>query len=442
MSLDDRRSVGSLPPVHEAWLPREHSLHRPRHGRRQLTALISALVFFAAPTVMWVFGMRPAELENHKLASFPSPADGWGFLTGMDTWATDNLVFREEAIQVVDWVSRSVFGEPAPFDQGGHAPAGPLAGSPGSQDSTGSTQPDTPGAEDESAGYRRVIEGSDGWMYLGLDVSNKCQPQQPIDESVRQLAALRDAVEASGRTFMLVVVPDKTTMVPEHLPDTYPGKKCAREASPELWRQLAVQTRAVDLRPSLQTASDVLNRPLYFPLDSHWTDEGALTMVRQIADRLDEGVSKNWKLRTAGKRTAEADLPRLIGQHGDNHATNYRLLPDGRTDRTGQHLDDPRRPVHRTSKPIKGMVDQSILLLGDSFMLPASAYMSAAFADVTQLYYGTIESDPATVISTMVDNDVVVMEMVERNIAQGKPAMLTAEFIDQLRQELQKHPVR
>lgn len=427
--------------MHEAWLPREHSLHRPRHGRRQLTALISALVFFVTPTLMWVFGMRPAELENHKLAAFPSPLDGWGLMTGMDDWATDNLVFREEAIATADWVSRAVFGEPAPFDQGGTPPAGPLAGSP---DSRGETRPDNtiPGAEDESAGYRRVIEGSRGWMYLGLDVSNKCQPQQPIDESVRQLAALRDAVESSGRKFMLVVVPDKTTMVPDYLPDTYPGKKCAHEASPELWRQLALQTRAIDMRVPLQAATDVLDRPLYFPLDSHWTDEGALTMVRQVADRLDTGVSESWKLRRAGVSTAEADLPRLIGQHGENHATNYRLLPDGRTDRTGKHLDDPRKPVHRTSKPIKGMVRQPTLLLGDSFMLPSSAYMSAAFADITQMYYDTTEANPGAVVSSMADNEVVVLEMVERNIALGTPAMFSQAFVDQVRQELQKRPIR
>ena len=91
-----------LPPVHEAWLPREHSLHRPRHGKRQLTALISALVFLATPTLMWVAGMRPSEIENHELASFPGVGDGWGLFTGLEGWATDNLVFREEAISTAD----------------------------------------------------------------------------------------------------------------------------------------------------------------------------------------------------------------------------------------------------------------------------------------------------------------------------------------------------
>ncbi|MFD2398456.1 hypothetical protein ACFSVJ_19220 [Prauserella oleivorans] len=118
-----------LPAVHEAWLPREHALHRPRHGGRQLTALISAVVFFTAPTLMWVFGARPGEIENHKLAGFPSIADGWSFFTDLPAWATDQLVFRAGAIDAADAISRSLFGEPAPFGQGSRD-TGPIPGTP------------------------------------------------------------------------------------------------------------------------------------------------------------------------------------------------------------------------------------------------------------------------------------------------------------------------
>ncbi|HEY7595727.1 MAG TPA: hypothetical protein VH969_21430 [Actinophytocola sp.] len=441
MTLHDRRSVGGLPPLHEAWLPREHALHRPRHGGRQLTALICALVFFTTPAFMWLFGMRPVALENHQVKGFPSILEGWGFLTGMDPWATENLVFRPEAIAAADWVSRTLFGEAAPYDQGNGAPAGPLPGGPPKPE-TGTTTPDDPSATDQdSAGYRRVIEGSDGWMYLGLDTANKCKPKQPLDKTIKQLDALRDAVEASGRKFMLVAVPDKSTMVPEHLPDSYPGKHCASEVTPGLWRNLAT-AGAIDMRPSLQATSELLGRPVYFPLDSHWTDEGALTMVRQLADRIEPGVSENWRIERSETHEASADLPPLIGKQGENKAPSFRLLPDGETDRTGTHLKDPRKPIRRSSEPIDGMVDKSTLLLGDSFMLPASAYLSGAFSDITQLYYNTIESDPALVASTMVENDVVVFEIVERNIALGTPEILDGPFIDHVREELQKHPIR
>lgn len=437
VSLDNPRSAPGLPPVHEAWLPREHSLHRPRHARRQLTALICALVFFTSPTVMWLFGMRPTELENHELASFPNPLSGWGFLTGMDVWATDNLVFRADAIQAADWVSRTFFGESAPFDQGNTTPSGPLPGSPEEP-----PRPGAPAEEDpDTAGYRRVIEGKDGWLFLGQDVIGKCQPEQPVDTTVQRLAELRSAVEASGRKFMLVAVPDKTTMNPEFLPDRYPGQSCVRSATPQLWRELVRVAKAIDMRPPLYAASELLDRPIYHPLDSHWTSEGALEMVRQLAERIEPGVSEDWRIDRQGTHTAPADLPPLIGRDGDNKATSYRLLPDGRTDRTGRSVD-PREPVHRTSEPLDGMVDRSTVVLGDSFMLPTSAFLPAAFSDITQVFYSTIAGDAGLVVDAMADNEVVVVEIVERNVARGHVELFDPAFIELVRQELQKRPIR
>lgn len=442
MTLDDRRPVDALPPVHEAWLPREHSLHRPRHGGRQLTALISALVFFTAPTFMWLFGMRPAELENHELAGFPSIWDGWEFLTGMDPWATENLVFRANAIDAADWVSRTFFGEAAPFDQGTSTPSGPLPGSPGNSEDEQTTEPDNPANEPDAAGYRRVIEGEDGWLYLGQDVIAKCQPRRSIAETARQLAKLRDVVEESGREFVLVAVPDKSTMVPENLPDSYAGKDCAQEATPELWRQLADVANAIDMRPPLEAVTEQLGRPVYFPKDSHWTNEGAIELVRQVAERLEPGISSSWEISERTTRSGPADLPPLIGQSGTNEGTIYRLEPDGENERTEPPLGDLREPVHRTSEPLDGMIERPTLLLGDSFSLPASGYMPATFSDVTQLYYSTIDPDPALVARTMADNEVVILEIVERNIARGNLSLLDDSFIDLARKEMQNRPIR
>ncbi|OLF06398.1 hypothetical protein BLA60_32365 [Actinophytocola xinjiangensis] len=437
--MDDRRPVDGLPPVHEAWLPREHSLHRPRHGGRQLTALISALVFFTTPTFMWLLGMRPAELENHQLASFPSVWDGWDFLTGMDPWATDNLVFRGGAISAADWVSRTFFGEPAPFDQGTSTPSGPLPGNPGDERTT---EPDNPANEPDAAGYRRVIEGDDGWLYLGQDVIAKCQPRRPVEETMGQLVKLRAAVEASGREFVLVAVPDKTTMIPENLPDSYAGRDCAEKATPALWSQLAATADALDMRPPLAAAAEEYDKPVYFPQDSHWTNEGALTMLEQIAEELEPGVTDDWEISRRGERQSTADLPPLIGQEGKNDSTSYRLRPDGQTDRTASAVNDLREPVRRTSDPLDGMIQRPTLLLGDSFTLPISSYLPAAFSDVTQLYYSTVEPDPGLVARTMGDNEVVILEIVERNIARGSLNLLEDSFIDLVREELQKRPIR
>ena len=79
-------------------------------------------------------------------------------------------------------------------------------------------------------------------------------------------------MEASGRTFVLVVVPDKTTMVPEYLPEHLPrqGLRRARHARSCGSRSISV-AGAMDMRPRLAAAADRHDRPIYYPQDTHWT---------------------------------------------------------------------------------------------------------------------------------------------------------------------------
>lgn len=436
--------TNDLPPVHEAWLPREHSLHRPRHGKRQLTALVSALIFFATPALMWVFGMRAGEIENHKLAAFPSITDGWGLFTGLDDWATDNLPFRPGAVDATGWVSETFFGEPAPFDQGGGgAPTGPLPGSPSEeprQDETDPTEGQTDGSE--QAGFRQVVNGEDGWMYYGSDALSKCRPLQPLSTTIEQFVKLRDAIESSGRTFVLVLVPDKTTMVPEYLPDTYPGKDCAAPVTPELWQQSVSIAGAMDMRPRLANAAERSDRPVYYPQDTHWTSEGALEMLKAVANEIDPEITDSWRIQLKDTTNNAADLPPLIGKKGVNEVHNYRLRPDGRYDRVRKNTADLIGPKHYTSKRLTGMITTPAAVLGDSFLVGVSGYLPAAFTDVTVQYYRSAENKPDEAIKTITDSEIVVVEVVERNVAAGAVALLDQGFIDALGQQLAKHPIR
>lgn len=425
-------------------MPKEHSLHRPRHGKRQLTALISALVFFATPTLMWVVGMRPSEIENHELASFPSISDGWGLFTGMEGWATDNLVFREEAISAADWVSRTFFGEPAPFDQGG-TPTGPLPGTPEEKGTT--TEPEENGPIDvprgsDSGGYRQVVEGAEGWLYFGGDALSKCEPIKPLSQTIGQLTKLRDAVERSGRTFVLVVVPDKTTMVSEYLPERYPYKDCAAPVGPQLWQQSIGVAGSLDLRPRLAAAAQRYGRPLYYPQDTHWSTEGALEMIKAVAQDVKPGVAEKWRIQRKDEELVEADLPRLVGRNGDNKVINYRFKPDGRADRARNPTINLSQQKHYNSKELEGMVYAPTTVLGDSFLVNASGYLPAAFADLTMQYYRAAASRPEETIDAFTDANIVVLQVVERNVAAGVIDLLDQSFLDRLDQELRRHPVR
>ena len=433
------REPQQLPAVHEAWLPREHSLHRPRHGGRQLTALISAVVFFVTPTLMWVFGMRPTEIENHALAGFPSLADGWGLFTGLPTWATDQLSFRSAAITAADGISRGLFGESAPHDQGGTSNSGPLPGSPPPANGDTPTQGTSSGPVDQ-AGYRQVIEGKDGWLYYGVDAEAKCAPNRPLSDTIARIEQVREMVRNSGRTFVWIVPPDKSTMVPQYLPATYPGKDCHQAAEGPTWSQLDA-AGAMDLRPELQQVTAQLGRPVYYQLDTHWTDEGGLTLTRNLAEAMRPGITGTWQTPAAGIYSGSADLPKLLGRSGEKRSVAYALSPDGSTNRAGAIITNLDTPVHQTSTPIAGTIDDSTLVYGDSFTIASSRYLTAAFTNLTMLNYSTTKTSTDEAVNQFVNSKVVVLETVERSVSSGALPFFDDAFIAQLRTQLAQHPV-
>lgn len=418
-----------LTPVHEAWLPREHSLHRPRHSGRQLTALVCALVFFTTPVLAFAFGARPGEIENRPLTEFPSPT-GWSFFTGLSPWGTDHLALRGEAIVAADAISRGVFGEPPPLGPR-NQPSGPLPADPGSEEPR---QPAIP--------VSKVVEGKDGWLYLGDEVSSRCNVKVDLAKTFARLRLLRDGVESTGRQFVLVVAPDKVTMEPEHLPDRFAERDCLTKLTADFWRHAEAARFIVDLRPGLRTWSGQLGRPIYPRLDAHWTDEGGLLMARALAETVQPGVTDPWRIDPGEQRRVPADLPPLLGRDGDITVTQYAVRPDGQRDQTRRTNDLFRTPLRLTSEPMTGKVTRKVALMADSFTIRALPYLAASFSDLTVLHYGSVRPDNGAKAGAMLaDHEVVAFEVVERILMPEYNELITQEVVGTIIRKLAERPL-
>ncbi|WP_091288231.1 alginate O-acetyltransferase AlgX-related protein [Amycolatopsis xylanica] len=426
-----------LPAVHEAWLPREHALHRPRHGGRQMTALVCALMFFVTPTLLWIVGVRPTEIENHKLASFPSLGDGWKFFTGLPGWATDQLSFRSGAISAADGISRGLFGEGAPLDQAPPPVAGPI---PGATPSTPKNAPSPQGSPNSQAGYRRVVQGVDGWLYYGYDAEAKCAPSRPLADTLSRINTLRQAVESSGRKFVFVIAPDKTTMVPQKLPASYPDKDCSQPKQEADWAQF-LAAGALDLRPELKKSEGRVGRPIYPPNDTHWTDEGALVMARDVANAVQPGVTQTWVSTPTRMYDVNADLPPLLGRNEVKTLQEYTLKPDGAVDRGGLSNGDIDKPVYRKTSPLVGTIDKRTLIYGDSFTKASSRYLPGGFTNLTMLAHYTSKTTQEQAIDEFVNAEVVVVEAVERSVSAGQLTFIEDGFLNAVRAKLEEHPI-
>jgi hypothetical protein len=422
--------------LHESWLPKEHPLYRPRHGR-QLLAKVCALVFFVVPLLgLLVFGAPPG-IGNRPRQGFPGLSQGWGFFTGLSGWATDNLSFRQGAVNLAGGISRGVFGEPAPFGQAGDN-TGPLVGSSPSTAPTANA-----GQGQTSGGYPQVIQGTDGWLYLGFDIQGKCEPAQPLDAVLANLVRLKAAVEASGRQFVLFVAPDKSTVVPEHLPATYVGKSCAAAVSSAFWQRIVSQVGADDPRAELRAAEKTTRQPVYFQQDTHWNFTGGLIMTRELADQIQPDASTTWQVSRGTRFAGPADLPPMIAQSGTDTAYRYQLAPDGRGDRTRSINSDFLTPVtFHTAAPVTGMVTARTAMIGDSFAQYAAPFLAATFADITITNPETVGTDPAAEAAQMVNSKVVVVEVVERNLVAGVSPVTSASVVDTIATALAAHPLR
>lgn len=404
----------TLPPVYEAFLPREHALYRPRHGGNQLVALICAIVFFATPVLSAVSGARPSEFENRALTPFPSFGQGWSFFPQFTQWATDHLVFREQAVHAADGISRGVFGEPPPLNQ------------PNQQNPLQVPVPAPDNPKYDRRQFPNVLEGKDGWLYLGDEVTSHCVQAANLDTTFAQLRSFRDGIAASGRQLVVVVAPDKMGMVPQHLPDGYLGKDCHDALEADFWRRVDSENFMIDPRKPIQDWANREGAPVYGPQDAHWNDEGAITAVRSVLEKLRPGISAGWQIQPKENWQVPADLPPLIGRIGQTEGTHYALMPDGKTDLTRPMPGDYIPPVHTETATGEGTYGLRTAWLGDSFTIRTLPYLAATFRDLTALHTSTADKDGGAAITDLLQHsDVVVVELAERGLVVGSVSMLS-----------------
>ena len=113
---------------------------------------------------------------------------------------------------------RLVLANPAPnpvtVDVAVLGAAGPVAPAPGE-------------GEVQERVFPRVLQGKDDWLFLGADVSGACEPLLPLDETLAGLTRFGELVQRAGKDYVFTVAPDKSTMNPGKMPESYVGDDCA-----------------------------------------------------------------------------------------------------------------------------------------------------------------------------------------------------------------------
>jgi alginate O-acetyltransferase complex protein AlgJ len=271
-----------------------------------------------------------------------------------------------------------------------------------------------------------VIFGDDDWLYYHLAARDyrRATSFEPgrLDAWVRALRRRQEWLAARGIRFLFVVVPDKDTIYPEHLPPALVDRP-PESLLDQLLRRLREQTRVevVDVRQPMLAAREQLGL-LYHPADTHWNDLGAWVGYTAIVERLARiGFPALSPLPLSafdrGRMDSLRDLADMLGLHDRYPGESPKL-----------HLRTRRAHLHRTSGAtstfvpretkvqVSEVADASLpraVMFRDSFATAMLPMLSQHFSRI--VYVWSDDVDERFVEAER--PDVVIAELLERKIA-------------------------
>ena len=274
-----------------------------------------------------------------------------------------------------------------------------------------------------------VMVGNAGWYFwLGEDGHSLDRhyratmdfPQAEVDGTVAELARRSEWLASKGIAYVVVVVPDKFTIYPEHLPAWV-----ARAAKPSPYDRvrdaLARDGRVafVDLRPAL-TAAKAQER-VYFQTDSHWNFNGAIVgygelmraVQAKLGDKLREVVPAKRPPYTPGADFYSGDLVQMLGMPSrireDDVAPLGKVFAD--TSRCGRRIDENKYPGFEIFVCDRPGLPRAVMLR-DSMAISLIPLVSENFARIVYISSHALDRE----IIEREKPDIVIEELVERSL--------------------------
>nr|MDJ0954461.1 hypothetical protein [Acidimicrobiia bacterium] len=213
-----------------------------------------------------------------------------------------------------------------------------------------------------------VTLGSNGWLYYTFSLDRPCLSDTEIDRFVSAIARAEQVVAASGRRLLIAIAPDKATVVPDFLPDI---ETCVVEVADSI-NSLDGPASLVVVWDEMRTAR-ANERPIYFRLDTHWTNEGAGVMAEAIVENLAPGGWSPDAVVESATVDHEGDLTVLLGLPETEETVELDVvIPDSEHTRetrplltaSGTEYDEVVAVDFTASEPV---VNGSTLVMHDSY---------------------------------------------------------------------------
>ncbi len=268
---------------------------------KRIEAKVLAAIFVALisiPAVVFVIGMRPEPNQNRPPTPLPEITVA-GIMDReltpqLDQYLEDSLIITPGAVAAEAWTDVALGDNP----------------------------------------NEEVTIGTNGWLYYTFSLSRPCLASEDVATFVDVVERATRVVEATGRELIVAIAPDKGTIIPDYLPD---DDTCLAENADAL-NGLAGPDSLLTVWDEMRTAR-ANERPIYFRLDTHWTNEGAGVMAKAIVERLAAGGWSDDAIREIATVDHDGDLTALLGLPSTEEAIELETsLPDSEQTRETRPL--------------------------------------------------------------------------------------------------------
>ena len=257
--------------------------------------------------------------------------------------------------------------------------------------------------------FRPQLVSARSFLYEKL-LRSSAEPQVVLGKEGELFYAskeIQDSLGARGIRFIFAVAPNKNSLIPGFMPGRFPENLSGSNASRLLPLLQEAGVQSVDLHALLAGRQD-----LYYRTDSHWTAEGAALAADTLLSALGrDPVFSSGPFAEDGRHVG--DLYQMLYPTGSGREAEL-VYVSGFTYETAS---DPRGGNAITIRTTSETGTGSLYCLRDSFGIALYPYLAEAFASAEF----SRSADYSLAAFEQVDADTVILEIVERNIAQLLP---------------------
>ncbi len=278
-------------------------------------------------------------------------------------------------------------------------------------------------------------QGIDNWFFFGQaemlrDFAGRLK--LPEDQMTRRLAdyqAKKQWLEERGIKYLLVVSPDKQSVYPEFVMDSW--QKVQGRSKLQQFIAAAREMRNNELLDLATLLKKHKSEPLYYKSDTHWTSPGAFIAFLAIAEKLERlfpalSIRKAFPFTalqtrqcTTGKESRCGDLTRMLLDFEPFEESFRKLAPfDSCSEKflLELPLTNMSAEARRLSFGVQcSQADLKAIVFRDSFFVGLEPFFSENVAQGVYLWK-PYDQRNIEEISVLFKPDIVIEEVVERNL--------------------------